>query len=86
VSSKIKPCPFCGSTRIIAQQYIEDGRLKCENCKAEGPYLGTESEMAEAFDAWNRRAKVLDMRIVAVIVMLGGIVLALTGIIITLRG
>lgn len=56
----LKPCPFCGSTRIFVEpdeygsggQWISPIHVGCSDCKAEQ----TGETKTEAFERWNRRA------------------------------
>jgi len=59
---KLKPCPFCGGTRIKTRRLSEmldcaayplDFFKECENCRACGP-LGVSPTSAGA--VWNQRA------------------------------
>ena len=63
---KLKPCPFCGSDRIIYMvegHYIpwdEKGlqlwyRCHCFECGADGMDTGMDKTMEEASKTWNRR-------------------------------
>lgn len=54
MSEELKPCPFCGGTRI----FISEDPLTlheyayCDECKASGPEMEDEYT---ATKAWNRR-------------------------------
>ncbi|MDQ1758978.1 Lar family restriction alleviation protein [Achromobacter aegrifaciens] len=56
----LKPCPFCGGTRIFVEpdeygsggQWVSPIHVGCSGCKAE--QMG--DTKAEAFERWNRRA------------------------------
>lgn len=50
---ELKPCPWCGSDKIVFGGSPGHMYLSCIGCNAEGPY-GDFSE-AEAIAAWNRR-------------------------------
>ena len=54
--SELKPCPFCGGEASIAKGH--DGELlpwvMCRECGAETYCFDS---VAEAIEAWNRRAK-----------------------------
>lgn len=64
--SDLKPCPFCGSDKIL---FIVEGNFKpweneglrlwyrchCYNCGIDGGDTSRES-MKKAIEAWNRRA------------------------------
>lgn len=51
MSEELKPCPFCGSEKVILQ-----GRMyfwvQCKNCLAE---IGAQDTEKEAVAQWNRR-------------------------------
>ena len=46
---KLKPCPFCGSSRVCSRPYSEreDGKpwhlyyVHCDNCATDGPIIRT---------------------------------------------
>lgn len=58
--NELKPCPFCGGTRIFTEpdeygsggQWVTPIHVGCSDCKAE--QMG--DTKAEAFGRWNRRA------------------------------
>jgi Lar family restriction alleviation protein len=56
---RVKPCPFCGSTRVLAEKSDNYGKcyVWCDGCLAEGPNKSVElfDEYQNAFDAWNNR-------------------------------
>lgn len=54
----LKPCPFCGCTRIVVEKRAEFISVVCDevNCFARVVSCGFETE-AEAIAAWNRRAQ-----------------------------
>lgn len=61
---ELKPCPFCGSNIVEAVYEDPDphGRhfafVRCENCRADGPYGVGHSKVGAIEDAegeWNRR-------------------------------
>lgn len=53
MKSKLKPCPFCGSTNIeLDHAHIS---VVCGDCCAEGPF--GDADMAVAIETWNRRAQ-----------------------------
>lgn len=59
---KLKPCPFCGSDRIVPRdrnEHCDYFLLYCHSCNAEGPNGRT---LDEAIAAWNRRAVPADVR------------------------
>lgn len=58
MNEKLKPCPFCGSDKIIVQEHkcigFDDSfGVECLYCKTQS-YLFFESKK-EAVEAWNRR-------------------------------
>lgn len=62
MSQKLKPCPFCGGTKVtVASAKHELGRLlffcMCMGCGSKGPSELTEIDAASE---WNRRAGVKD--------------------------
>lgn len=50
---ELKPCPFCGSRKLSAQNDSYICRIVCNNCGAKGP--GYIFDGNKALDAWNRR-------------------------------
>ena len=67
VDTRIKPCPFCGSTDVLMvtpadEKVFEAGRLfvmQCKRCYAEGPRV-KQADMQQALQgvliyAWNNR-------------------------------
>jgi len=58
--NELKPCPFCGGTRIFTEpdeygsggQWVTPIHVGCSDCKAE--QMG--DTKAEVFERWNRRA------------------------------
>lgn len=52
MNTKLKPCPFCGSTDIKSM----DSYMECLGCTAYGPgvFYGEDAE-EQAMEAWNRR-------------------------------
>lgn len=56
---RAKPCPFCGSKKIIASDsnVMCDCSIFCDDCGAEGPSRKKElfDEYQNAFEAWNSR-------------------------------
>lgn len=59
MSEELKPCPFCGSEdlivlcddKIFGYYHVQEGTyVHCNNCKAQGPYVGEDAETA-----WNNR-------------------------------
>jgi len=52
---KLKPCPFCGSEKVILEDDMQEVYwVLCFECNATGPPKNTE---AEAFEAWNKRVE-----------------------------
>ncbi len=56
-TQKLKPCPFCGSSRIFVTTHSYEDKpdyykAECNECEAE---TGFKLSMAEAITAWNRR-------------------------------
>lgn len=67
---ELKPCPFCGGVAAPLYKHMTangyDGtvyRMRCAICHAQSPYKrnawlhGWHENLADAADAWNRRAK-----------------------------
>lgn len=53
MEEKLKPCPFCGSTRITSTN-VEGGIvLGCLNCYCCGPL---KTKLKSAIAAWNKRS------------------------------
>ena len=67
----MKPCPFCGSSRVYSRPYgeREGGRpwpayyVHCGNCATDGPLIRTrgldvpsEAARKDSIDLWNWRA------------------------------
>lgn len=56
----LKPCPFCGSSKIYADQYVRDGSgISCGDCNTKiweyhGP-LSMPSAQNRCVDRWNTR-------------------------------
>ena len=45
--SKLKPCPFCGSSDLLTEPNYDDSTVRCQSCNAEGPtgnYQGCENK------------------------------------------
>ena len=57
----MKPCPFCGSTDIGADLRDQVTIMRCDVCRATGPYGGffnghlTGSTYTVAVERWNQR-------------------------------
>lgn len=54
MSDDLKPCPFCGSTHIRAEQYNNEKRMFCHDCEAGGPPDTYQSGVKKA---WNTRPR-----------------------------
>lgn len=53
-NSKLKPCPFCGSTNLSLTESLDMYMfVNCEICNSAGPSKKTGNE---AIEAWNHRA------------------------------
>lgn len=52
----LKPCPFCGSSHVLAEDFEEFDMgmywIRCGDC---GAGVSTKDTMEEAIKAWNRR-------------------------------
>ena len=62
MSIKLKPCPFCGSKRLVVEldelsSLVMAFYVSCKNCLMQGP-MSDDDEIA--IDLWNRRAEVKD--------------------------
>lgn len=56
----IRPCPFCGSTRLTTMTTVSDNnhRVRCEDCRAMGPLSEiVESRDEDAIIEWNKRGE-----------------------------
>ena len=53
--AELKPCPFCGSERILLRGivWLNNYCITCPKCGAESGYKPTEQQ---AIDAWNKRS------------------------------
>jgi Lar family restriction alleviation protein len=59
----LKPCPFCGSTKMLVYKRSYNNYIECTNCGAMGPdsiqepYNMTQTAVKEtaARDVWNKR-------------------------------
>jgi len=47
---ELKPCPFCGSSRVA----VVDSFVQCGTCSAAGPYASSEEK---AVQRWNNRVE-----------------------------
>lgn len=56
MSEKLKPCPFCGGEKIVfrADEECSWCWYLCQDCRASS---GKERTLADAIEAWNRRAR-----------------------------
>lgn len=55
MSEDLKPCPFCGKSRLVTGRGAEKrAKIRCVDCEATGP-VGLDGE-ASAIAAWNRRS------------------------------
>lgn len=50
--NELKPCPFCGSNRILVEYLYFRPYILCEKCHAQIPCYNT---YPKAKEAWNRR-------------------------------
>ena len=50
---ELKPCPFCGSKKIVVKNGKYAWWVKCDDCGTEG---AIKLKKAVAIEAWNRRA------------------------------
>ena len=65
---KLKPCPFCGSKKIIVKQMRHIPAtihfFECDGCGAvvsfRAPDISNLPEPINIFDFWNRRVKEVD--------------------------
>ena len=57
---ELRPCPFCGSTRIVFDEYSTN--VECWDCSATGPQISRFLDQADgdwtmaAILSWNTRA------------------------------
>ena len=50
--SELKPCPFCGGTRVMVLWEVDICYAECDKCGAKGsPEFATD----DAIRSWNRR-------------------------------
>lgn len=52
---ELKPCPFCGSSRVSLYQIRESWHAECRNCGASSSSFADHRDYAA--EAWNRRAE-----------------------------
>jgi len=50
----MKPCPFCGKTKLVISHNEKYSLVYCEHCACSGPY---ELSDKEAIDSWNNKKK-----------------------------
>ena len=54
--NKAKPCPFCGSVRLVESVAVSPVVISCYDCGAEGPAVSDgENDISAAIAAWNKR-------------------------------
>jgi Lar family restriction alleviation protein len=53
MSNELKPCPFCGSTRLGTEWDGFSRRVRCYDCIATGPV--SQKDRDGAVEAWNKR-------------------------------
>ena len=53
--SELKPCPFCGSEKVKAQQSLGIVMILCNKCGATVSFYEKERK-EQTVEAWNRRA------------------------------
>lgn len=61
MSEELKPCPFCGSSRISFSSHQIGIAVGCDSCGAVSEIKGSKEQCAEA---WNRRAQPADAEVV----------------------
>lgn len=65
MSEELKPCPFCGSTRVfIERDYppsenpaLDNEWVECLRCGATGPWHTVTRSHRVIISAWNRRVE-----------------------------
>ena len=50
MDEELKPCPYCGCTRILEEVSIDYYKLICSNCLLHAPL---KEERSDAIAAWN---------------------------------
>jgi len=66
--SKLKPCPFCGSSDLITNNHSSNFYIECNSCGTFGPssieptFSMMQSAIREAIlhDLWNERSEVVN--------------------------
>lgn len=53
-SSLLKPCPFCGGSVVMKENYLGQWNVMCENCGAI-VWIGNVRIKGEVEKEWNRR-------------------------------
>lgn len=61
--TELKPCPFCGSTRLIIERdypqsntpALDKEWVECLKCSATGPYHRVSRTHQAAIRGWNKR-------------------------------
>jgi hypothetical protein len=48
-------CPFCGSSRIMAEGTLARMSMVCQDCLARGPEVASSFGRVAALTAWNHR-------------------------------
>lgn len=55
ITTKLKPCPFCGGEAIVCQIQTEPGiKIECEKCGIRTPWYWDGSALARK---WNKRVE-----------------------------
>lgn len=58
MKEELKPCPYCGSTKIMAEGQVNWVAMVCQRCQAQGPKQFQNSEVfgtIVAGNRWNKR-------------------------------
>ena len=50
--SELKPCPFCGGSKVSVAGWKDQYWVTCSGCETEGPSGETKTE---AMEVWNQR-------------------------------